>query len=159
MAIVCGGALARVSGQAAAPRVFTAAQADAGRIAIQQNSFGACTDCHGTSLTGRTGDPAERPLLASLPADYQKLIQGNGGRVPAFVGPSFTARWGTRSTKALIDEFEKRFAPPASRLSAETRLELIAYILQANGAEPGTQPLTMSTDAEIRALFSAIPPK
>lgn len=32
---------------------------------------------------------------------------------------------------------------------------MIAYILQANGALPGSQPLTMTTDVEIRALVPA----
>jgi len=133
--------------------VFTAGQAAAGRIEIQKNSFGACTDCHATSLAGRTGAADELPPLNSLPEDYQNLIKGNGGRVPDLVGPMFRTRWGGRSTKDLIAEFQLRFAPPGSRLSEETRLNLIAYILQANGASPGTQPLTLATDVEMRAVI------
>src|SRR5712691_8035177 len=78
------------------PAVYAADQAEKGRIELQKNSFGACTDCHTTTLTGRNGDPDEVPPLGSLPADYQKLINGNGGTVPAFVGPSFLARWAPR---------------------------------------------------------------
>src|SRR5262245_40099012 len=86
--------------------VYTAAQAAAGRIEIQKNSFGACTDCHATALGGRTGAAGEVPLFSSLPEDYQRLIQGNGGRVPDLVGPAFRTRWAGRTTKDLIAEFQ-----------------------------------------------------
>jgi hypothetical protein len=64
------------------------------------------------------------------------------------VGPEFLKRWATRTTKDLSYEFQGRFG----NLSEETRLNLIAYILQANGALPGTKPLTVATDVQIRAL-------
>lgn len=154
LAVVFMGSVSTLIGQAPErPAVYTAAQAAAGRIELQQNSFGACTACHTTALTGRKGDIDELPPLSSLPANYQQLIRGNGGKVPAFVGPQFMARWAARTTKDLSTEFQIRFAPPAANLSEETRLNLIAYILQANGALPGTQPLTMATDVEIGALI------
>ena len=137
------------------PRVFTAEQAATGKLEIEKNSFGDCTSCHTRSLRGRTGDePNEVPGLTSLPLDYQKLIQGNGGQVPAFVGPKFIARWGKRSTKDLTANFLERFGPQSGRLTEDTRLNIIAYILQANGAMPGKQPLTMSTDVEIGTLMA-----
>ena len=46
-----------------------------------------------------------------------------------------------------------RFAPPGSRMSQETRLNLIAYILQVNGARAGGTPLTLDTDVKIGALI------
>lgn len=109
--------------------------------------------CHGITLGGRTGDPGERPALTSLPEPYQKLIAGNGGRVPAFVGPSFVSRWSTRSTMDLIAEFERRFAPPSSQLSQDTRLAMIAYLLQANGAGPGAEPLALISDVPLGEVF------
>jgi hypothetical protein len=42
-----------------------------------------------------------------------------------------------------------RFSGP---LSEETQLNIMAYILQLNGALPGTQPLTRSTDIQIGTL-------
>jgi hypothetical protein len=135
------------------PAVFTAAQAGAGKIEIQKNLFGACTDCHTTALTGRKGKPGELPPLASLRDDYQTLINNNGGLVPPFVGPEFIAKWGPQSTKDLSVEFEMRFAPPGSRMSQDTRLNLIAYILQVNGARAGGTPLTLDTDVKIGALI------
>ena len=81
------------------PAVFTAAQADAGERDVRTNTFGVCTDCHGTTLAGRTGAPGELPPVSSLPADFQQLIEGNGGQVPSLVGAAFVARWARRSTK------------------------------------------------------------
>jgi hypothetical protein len=130
-------------------RVFTAEQAAAGKIEIAKNSFGACTDCHATGLTGRTGDPRELPPLGSLSADYQKLIKGNGGIVPPFVGADFVAKWGRRTTQDLLKEFDDRFRS----LTLDTRLNLIAYILQRNGAQPGPRPLTAETDVPIAQVL------
>jgi hypothetical protein len=49
-----------------------------------------------------------------------------------------------------------RFAPP---LNEETRLNIIAYLLQSSGALPGTEPLTMTTDVEIGRLVPIEPAK
>jgi cytochrome c553 len=130
------------------PAVYTPEQAEAGRLALKTNSFGACTDCHTTALTGRNGEVGELPSVSSLPEDYQKMINVYSGKIPALVGPEFLKRWAARTTKDLSKEFQERFGD----LREETRLNLIAYILQANGALPGTQPLTAATDVQIRNL-------
>jgi hypothetical protein len=147
--ILAGSAYLLAGTDAEHPLVFTAEQATAGKIEIQKNSFGACTDCHATGLTGRTGDPRELPPLASLSDDYQKLIKGNGGIVPPLVGADFVAKWGRRTTQDLLKEFDDRFRS----LTLDTRLNLIAYILQRNGAKPGTRPLTSATDVTIADLL------
>lgn len=130
--------------------VYTAAQAEAGGVAIAQNSFGDCRACHTSTLTGRTGAGGELPPIASLSDDYQKLVTGNGGRVPPLVGAEFVSRWSRRSTKQLVEEFDKRFSPP---LSVDTRLGIIAYMLQASGAPAGADPLTPATNVPITSLF------
>src|SRR6185369_1184000 len=145
-------ALARTAQSPNRPAVFTAEQAETGRREIQTNAFGACTSCHTTTLTGRNGEAGELPPLSSLSEDYQKLINGNGGIVPPLVGPKFLSRWAARSTKDLSKEFQERFSPP---LAEQTRLNLIAYMLQTSGAVPGSQPLTMSTEVAIRSLVPA----
>lgn len=139
-------------GQVTAPRVFTAAQAEAGKTEVRTNKFGDCSSCHAATLGGRVGDPGELPAVSSLPADAQEMIR-KYGTIPALVGPTFRAKWGARTTKALVDEFKGRFG----NLSEETRLNLIAYILQSNGGKPGTQPLTADTDVEIHALTGSQP--
>jgi mono/diheme cytochrome c family protein len=128
--------------------VFTAEQAAAGERSVQNNEFGRCSDCHANGLAGRNGDPNELPPLNSLPEATQTLIR-NGGKVPQLAGPEFMTRWATRSTKALSAEMRGRFAGP---LNEETRLNIMAYILQLNGAVPGPRPLTESTDVTINRL-------
>ena len=129
------------------PTVYTLEQAEAGRLALKTNSFGVCTDCHTNALTGRNGDPSELPPVSSLPEDAQKMIN-TYRKIPALVGPEFLQRWAGRTTKDLSKEFQERFGG----LSEETRLSLIAYILKANGALPGKQPLTSATEVPIRNL-------
>jgi hypothetical protein len=147
-------AVARTAQSPDRPAVYTAEQAEAGRREVKANSFGACTDCHTTNLTGRNGDAGELPPLGSLKKDYQDLINNNGGFVPPLVGSKFLSRWAARNTKDLSKEFEERFSPP---LTEQTRLNLIAYMLQTSGAVPGSQPLTMSTEVPIRSLVPAAP--
>ena len=155
--VVFAGSLSTQAGQAPSrPAVFTAEQAEAGRAAVQNNKFGTCTDCHATGLTGRNGDPGELPLLTSLSEDRQTTLKPYKGKVPDLVGPAFRSRWGSRTTKDLTREFQERFGSP---LSEEIRLSLIAYILQSNGAAPGAQPLTMSTDVRISTLVPVDPQK
>jgi cytochrome c553 len=130
------------------PSVYSAAQAAAGERDVQNNAFGRCSDCHANGLAGRIGDPDELPPLSTLPEDTQTRVR-NGGKVPQLAGPEFMNRWATRSTKDLSAELRSRFAGP---LSEETRLNIMAYILKLNGALPGTQPLTESTDVPINRL-------
>ena len=131
------------------PRVYTAEQATAGQRELQENQFGACAHCHAKSLTGRNGDKDETPELSSLPEAEQTTIRNYGGKVPQLAGPKFIARWGVRSTKDFSWEMMNRFSGP---LNEETQLNIMAYILQLNGALPGAQPLTRSTDVEIGSL-------
>jgi len=133
-------------------RAYTAEQAAAGQRDLQENQFGACENCHAKSLSGRNGDKDETPELISLPEAHQTSIRNNGGKVPQLAGPRFMTRWGARSTKDFSSEMMKRFSGP---LSEETQLNIMAYILQLNGALPGPQPLTRSTDVEIGRLAGA----
>ena len=131
------------------PRVYTAEQAAAGQRELADNKFGTCSDCHANSLAGRAGDKEETPELSSLPDNLQTTIRNNGGRVPQLAGPKYLARWGARSTKDFSREMMSRFTGP---LSEETQLNIMAYILRLNGALPGTQPLTRSTNIQIGTL-------
>ena len=58
--------------------VYTDAQAKAGKLAVQNNKFGVCSDCHGAGLKGRTGKANERPALSTLPEDRQVMIRKIG---------------------------------------------------------------------------------
>ena len=99
--------------------VFTAEQAAAGRAAYQAN----CASCHLPDLAGRN----EAPQLA---------------------GANFMNTWRTRTTKDLFD-YVQTMPPNAPSLDAAQYLAITAFLLQANGAAPGTQPFTPATNAAI----------
>jgi cytochrome c553 len=136
-----------------APPVFTAAQAEAGRKAFQDKGgttampHAACAYCHTVALTGRNGDPGELPALSSLDPAVQKNIQDMGGRIPPLAGAKFMRVWGVKTTKDLVERIKLAAGP-----DEDTALNLVAYILQVNGAKSGDQALTGASAVEIRSV-------
>ncbi|HXP83427.1 MAG TPA: hypothetical protein VN841_01830 [Bryobacteraceae bacterium] len=132
------------------PAVFTAQQAAGGRAAYEET----CGKCHTPSLTGRKGDPGEFPALTTLPADWQKVVQDAGGRVPPLVGASFMAVWGPRTTKDLSQRIKEATLGgfPPQGATAETALDIAAYVLQSNGARAGSQPLTADIAVPVNSV-------
>lgn len=129
-----------IAQQAAPPAVYTAAQAAAGRTAYQSS----CAKCHTDTLAGRDG-------TGEIPDRIPPLAGANS----AF--PPFMTKWGTRTTKALYSRIQE--AVGADRyLDEELCLNLTAYILQANGARPGTQALTTAAAVEIRSIAPGVAP-
>jgi mono/diheme cytochrome c family protein len=98
--------------------VFTAAQADRGKVAYQAN----CVTCHGQNLI----DTAYGTPLA---------------------GPYFADKWGGQPVGALYAYAHDKMPPsrPGS-LPAESYADIITYVLQVNGATPGDAELP--TDVE-----------
>src|SRR2546427_181183 len=78
-----------------------------------------------------------------------------GGRneAPALTGLNFMNAWGARTTSDLLTLIESTM-PPGSRgsLGQEAYINLVAFILQANGALSGSQPLTPAT----RSLIGSV---
>jgi alcohol dehydrogenase (cytochrome c) len=115
-----------LTGQQPAPAVapYTAAQADAGRAAYQAN----CANCHAPDLSGRN--------------DASQLA-----------GSLFMGSWGGRTTADLVG-FMQGSMPPgnAGGLPEATYLNIAAFILDSNGARPGTQPLTTQAKVGIRSI-------
>ena len=111
----CGVAIAVLAAQQPArPGPFTAEQASAGRTLYQTT----CASCHLPDLKGTF----EAPQLA---------------------GGNFMNMWRNRPTSDLFTRI--RTSMPISNpgsLSDQDALDLVAFILQANGATPGTQKLT-----------------
>jgi alcohol dehydrogenase (cytochrome c) len=101
---------------------FTAEQAAAGRAAYQQN----CVACHGADLM----------LLPTA----------------RLAGPEFTARWQTRNTNDLLAQLRATMPPegPGS-LPENAYLEVIAYLLEANGVGASAEPLMAASAAPIGA--------
>ena len=101
---------------------FTPDQAAAGRAGYEQH----CAVCHGADLR----------LLPTA----------------RLAGPEFTNRWRTRNTNELLAQLRATMPPEgAGSLPERTYLEVIAYLLEANGVEAGTEPLTASTGAAVGA--------
>jgi mono/diheme cytochrome c family protein len=100
------------------PPAFTAAQAAAGRKAYESN----CAVCHGTTLTNGTfGTP--------------------------LAGEFFQSRWRGRSVAALFVKSRDTMPPAAPRsLPDAAYAEIVAYILEVNGAVAGAAGLPAGGD-------------
>ena len=136
-ALVLAGALgtlilATQEGNAQQPNaagLYSAAQATAGRTAYQTN----CAGCHGADLSG----------------------QGNASPL---AGGLFIGSWGDKSPSDLIS-FLQGAMPPTNPggLSEATYVDVVAFLLQSNGARPGNQALTTATKTVIRTVANGQP--
>jgi S-disulfanyl-L-cysteine oxidoreductase SoxD len=97
--------------------VYTASQAKRGKDAYEYS----CAGCHLASLDG---DP--------------------GRDIPALSGEEFLVHWSNQSVKDLFDVIRKSMpADSAGSLRAETYVDLVAYLLQANQFPAGEKELTI----------------
>jgi len=105
-------AKAEPTGPAGPPPQFTAAQATEGRTAYNAT----CAACHGNTLT-------------------------NGTFAPPLAGESFKGLWSGQTVRPLYDK--AKTMPPASPASLPdaTYANIVAYILETNGARSGTTAL------------------
>lgn len=103
---------------------FTVEQAARGRLAYDTN----CAGCHQDDLGGFN----EAPQLA---------------------GSNFLNVWRARTTRDLLVYLQTAMPPGAGgTLGEQTYLDLVAYILQANGATGGSQALSSATALSIGAV-------
>ena len=118
------------SGAAAqsADGVYTAAQAATGRAVYEQ----ACARCHQSNLQGSF----EAPPLA---------------------GESFLQFWGDLSPRDLYERTSSSMPPDEDALADEAYVDVVAYLLQANGAPAGDAPLTAATSVAIGAVATGEP--
>ncbi|MBV8843720.1 MAG: hypothetical protein JO307_13000 [Bryobacterales bacterium] len=105
--VVAFGCFVLTAQQAASFRIFTAEQADAGRLAYERT----CGKCHTNKLIGRKGDTSELPPLTSLSASYQEFI-GPRGFVAPLAGKVFLERWGNKTAAQLIARFQETVDDP-----------------------------------------------
>ncbi|HEY4361245.1 MAG TPA: PQQ-binding-like beta-propeller repeat protein [Bryobacteraceae bacterium] len=119
----CGVVILIAQDRAAGP--YTAAQADAGRSAYQNN----CASCHAPDLSGREG--------------------------PQLAGATFLNQWGDKTAGDLIGFLRATMPPGANgALPDQTYVNLAAFLLDANSARPGNQALTAASTASIRSVAS-----
>jgi hypothetical protein len=81
---------------------------------------------------------------------HQPDLSGQNEAQP-LAGPNFMTTWGNRSTQQLFEYFSGTMPPGNANLSPDTYLSIAAFILQSNGATPGTQPF-----APAATLISAV---
>jgi len=122
--IVGGSALLLASGAAgssqsdslAAERVFTESQARRGQSTYSRS----CEACHGADLRG---DSAEE--------------------IPELASGEFSQRWEDRTLDDLFQKVRRTMPANAPGTLSETdAIDVVAYLLQANGASAGTGELT-----------------
>src|SRR5579862_7958972 len=102
---------------------YTAAQATVGRAAYQTN----CASCHAPDLSGREG--------------------------PQLAGSNFIRQWGDKTAGELINFIRATMPPGAGgSLPDQTYTSVAAFILDANSARPGAQPLTAQSAISIRSV-------
>ena len=103
---------------------YTAAQAATGRGIYQAS----CAGCHGADLGGVNN---AAPLAGGL----------------------FIGSWGNRTTNDLVGFLQGAMPPgnPGS-LGEEAYVNVVAFLLDYNGARPGNQALTAATKTEIRSV-------
>src|SRR5262245_56677007 len=121
-AAIAGGVWWKIYAQVPGP-AFTAGQSDAGRAAYAQN----CASCHGDKLD-------------------------DGQFAPALRGNEFRGRWSQKTLDELFTYLSTRMPPErAGALETKTYTTLLAYLLEANGVQPGNRELSAERD-QLRTL-------
>ena len=150
LAVLGSGFVGLTAQESTPPRVFTTAQAEAGRVAYQN----ACGKCHAYNVLGRASADDGLPPVDSLPAFYQEFIRKTG-HVPPLAGKVFLSRWGQKTAAELIARFQVTAGDKFFQfqdMNEDTTVNITAYVLQVNGAKPGTQELTRSTSVVVNSL-------
>jgi mono/diheme cytochrome c family protein len=103
------------------PPAFTEAQAQRGQAIYEKN----CQDCHGSTLDN--GEFGGAPLKGSY----------------------FRQHWGSGDVSALFG-YVNTLMPPdrPGQLSAQSYVDLTAFLLSSNGYAPGSEELTADQDAQ-----------
>ncbi|MYD86483.1 MAG: PQQ-binding-like beta-propeller repeat protein, partial [Acidobacteria bacterium] len=127
--MVATGADVPAAGQAPGEGVYTAAQAESGRAIYEDR----CAVCHQSNLQGSF----EAPQLA---------------------GDSFLLFWADLSPGDLFFRISRSMPPgQAGSLTDEEYLDVVAYLLQANGAPAGGTALAEDATVAIETAISAAP--
>lgn len=124
-------AASSVSAQTISPAPFTQAQSDAGR----QTYAASCASCHGDRLEGKGA-----PALAG-----KEFADGAFGRRPV----------------AQLYTFIQNSMPfcEGRSLASETYINIVAFLLQVNGAKPGNEPLTPTAGVKVGDIITGeMPP-
>jgi S-disulfanyl-L-cysteine oxidoreductase SoxD len=115
-----------VGQQPPATAVYTAAQATAGRASYETS----CAACHGADLCGTSN-------------------------APQLTGGVFLEAWRVRTTADLLSYAQTTMpADNPGNLRQADYINIVAYILQTNGASPGSEALTPAVAVPIGTIAS-----
>ena len=103
--------------------VYTEAQAGRGRQAYEAS----CANCHGREL-------------------------GGSGNVRALVGPRFYRDWGEDTLNSLFSITRSTMPRGGEMLPDDTYLDIVAYVLKANGYPAGSIELSLGTVERVRII-------
>lgn len=110
----------------------------------------------GTSVVARQKEPAA-PIFTAEQATTGKAAYGRscagchmpdlGGTpdAPPLAGSRFLDTWRGRTSKELFDFVSGAMPPGGSSMNADTYAAILAYVLQSNGALPGSTRFEPST--------------
>jgi alcohol dehydrogenase (cytochrome c) len=112
LALLGGIAMRGADAQSAPVPSVTAGQVSAGQAAYARN----CAACHGADLTG-------------------------AGPAVALKGAAFQAKWRGKSAAELLDAIARMPPGQEDSVTPAERVEMLALLLQANGAPMGDRPL------------------
>ena len=109
---------------------YTETQAAAGKARYDQK----CTSCHGGTLQG-------------------------GAHGPELTGAGFQEVWGSKTSTDLFAHIKANMPPgEAGSLSDQEYVEVVAYVLKANGHAAGTQALAANAAVALKPGAAAAPP-
>src|SRR5262249_39801015 len=84
-------------------------------------------------------------------------LSGQGDAAP-LRGTAFLQAWGTRTTKELLSFMQLTMPPQrAGALSLQQYIDIVAFILQQNGAVAGNQAFSATTETAINSAAGAQP--
>jgi len=114
----------------APPALYTAAQADAGKLAFQAN----CAVCHGPTLEGRAGPALKGPTFATPQAHFS-------------VGDVFT----------IVSQNMPASAP--GTLQHDDYVSIMSFLLQQNGYPAGDTALTFDSagKSKVKLVYHRAP--
>ncbi len=100
-------------------------------------------------FTSRQAGQGHTEYSAACASCHQENLSG-GGETPSLAGANFLKSWGDRSTRELYNYLHA--AMPLGKggsLSDQTYQDIVAFLLEANGATPGGKSYTSVTEVKI----------
>ena len=130
--ILCVGALGTLNAQKPQTQwdgVYSAEQAKRGSDLYEKS----CSSCHGADLSG-------------------------GGFAPALMGGGFAGNWNDVTLDALVDRIRNTMPQDSpGTLSRAQSVDLVAFMLEKNGAPAGATPLAVQSEALKQIRFTVKP--